>query len=71
MRYDSLEKACLKYLIRVIIWYLHGGAPCYNARIVRIWLNNTFPEHWIGCNGPVACPAKSPDLNPCDFFLWG
>ncbi|EZA56703.1 hypothetical protein X777_02307, partial [Ooceraea biroi] len=21
--------------------------------------------------GPVAWPPRSPDLNPCDFFLWG
>jgi hypothetical protein len=32
---------------------------------------DTFPEQWIGRNGPVASPASSPDLNPCDFFLWG
>jgi hypothetical protein len=32
---------------------------------------DTFPEQWIGRNGPVASPASSPDLNPCDFFLLG
>jgi hypothetical protein len=24
----------------------------------------------IGGNGPVLWPARSPDLNPCEFFLW-
>jgi hypothetical protein len=26
---------------------------------------------WIGCNGPVEWPPRSPDLNPIDFYLWG
>ncbi|PSN56022.1 hypothetical protein C0J52_13709, partial [Blattella germanica] len=25
----------------------------------------------IGQEGPVTWPARSPDLYPCDFFLWG
>ncbi|GBL91350.1 hypothetical protein AVEN_203500-1 [Araneus ventricosus] len=31
----------------------------------------TYPERWIGRGGPVACPPRSPDLNPLDFFFWG
>lgn len=26
---------------------------------------------WIGRYGPVRWPARSPDLTPLDFFLWG
>ncbi|KAJ4451451.1 hypothetical protein ANN_02913 [Periplaneta americana] len=26
---------------------------------------------WIGRNGPIAWTARSPDLTPLDFFLWG
>jgi hypothetical protein len=26
---------------------------------------------WIGRNGPVEWPSRSPDLNPIDFYLWG
>ncbi|RZC42533.1 DDE 3 domain containing protein [Asbolus verrucosus] len=55
--------------IRQILWFLHDGAPCHNAHVIRNWLN--FPQRWIGTYGPVAWPARSPDLNPCDFFLWG
>jgi acyl-homoserine lactone acylase PvdQ len=29
-----------------------------------------FPNQWIGCAGPISWPAKSPDITPCDFFLW-
>ncbi|CAH1378390.1 unnamed protein product, partial [Tenebrio molitor] len=38
---------------------------------VRNWLNENFSGRWIGRNGPVAWPARSPDLNLCDFFLSG
>ena len=33
--------------------------------------NRTFPGKWIGRGGPVPWPARSPDLTPLDFFLWG
>ena len=26
---------------------------------------------WLGRRGPHEWPARSPDLTPCDFFLWG
>lgn len=53
------------------MWFLHDGAPPHYARIVANWLNDNFTEKWIGRNGPVLWPPRSPDLNPCDFFLWG
>jgi hypothetical protein len=53
------------------MWYLHDGAPCHFAQVVQNWLNENFSGRWIGRNGPVAWPARSPDLNPCDFFLSG
>jgi hypothetical protein len=57
--------------IRRNLWLLHDGAPCHNAHIIRNWLNNNFPERWIGTYGLGLWPARSPDLNPCDIFLWG
>lgn len=53
------------------MWYLHDGAPAHHTRDVREWLNEAFPRKWIGRNGPVSWPPRSPDLNSCDFFLWG
>ncbi|XP_058810401.1 nucleolar transcription factor 1-B-like [Phymastichus coffea] len=32
---------------------------------------HVYGGHWIGNNGPVRWPAKSPDLNPFDYFYWG
>ena len=34
-------------------------------------LNRVYSRKWIGRGGPVAWPARSPNLTPLDFFLWG
>ena len=47
------------------------GAPPHSSRQVKEYLNTTFPERWIGRGGPHQWPARSPDLTPLDFFLWG
>lgn len=54
-----------------LFWFQQDGAPPHFAAVVREWLNMTLPERWIGRGGPVPWPARSPDLNPLDFFLWG
>jgi hypothetical protein len=38
---------------------------------VTAFLNQHFPDRWIGRGGPVAWPARSPYLSPLDYFLWG
>ncbi|XP_011698897.1 PREDICTED: putative nuclease HARBI1 [Wasmannia auropunctata] len=45
--------------------------PPHNSRIVQQTLNDRFFHKWIGHGGPRNWPARSPDLNPMDFFLWG
>lgn len=53
------------------MWLQHDGAPAHFSAEVREFLNNTFPNRWIGRGGHVAWPPRSPDLTPLDFFLWG
>lgn len=53
------------------LWYQQDGAPPHYARPVREYLNYAFPNRWIGRRGAVEWPARSPDLTPLDFFLWG
>jgi len=37
----------------------------------NIWfLDATFPNRWIGRDGPTPWPPRSPDITPLDFFLW-
>ena len=40
------------------------------SRVARQFLNQHFANKWIGRGGPIAWPARSPDLNPLDFHLW-
>jgi hypothetical protein len=47
------------------------GAPVHHAIAVQNLLNANFPRRWIGRNGPVLWPPRSPDLTPLDFFFWG
>lgn len=47
------------------------GAPSHNAFIIRNFLNEKFPNKWIGTFGPIKWPPRSPDLSPLDYFLWG
>jgi hypothetical protein len=53
------------------MWFMHDGTPPHFLRIFRQHLNQTFGEHWIGHGSPVNWPARSRDLNPLDFWLWG
>ena len=51
--------------------FQQDGAPAHYSNRVKAYLNNKRPNNWIGRGGPVAWPPRSPDLTPCDFFLWG
>jgi hypothetical protein len=33
--------------------------------------DKTFPNRWIGRDGPLAWAPRSSDLTPPDYFLWG
>lgn len=56
---------------RVGMYFQHDGAPAHFGRPVRNWLDENYPETWIGRGGPVPWPARSPDFNPLDFYFWG
>lgn len=51
------------------IWFQQDGAPAHNSRAATAFLNEEFANRWLGTNGPVKWPARSPDLTPLDFFL--
>ncbi|KAJ4432124.1 hypothetical protein ANN_20740 [Periplaneta americana] len=53
------------------MWFMYDGAPAHFLRIVREHLTLTFQDRWIGRGSPTPWPARSPNLNPLDFWLWG
>lgn len=50
---------------------LQDGAPIHGTEPVRRFLNRNF-RGWIGrgFGATVAWPARSPDFNPLDYFVW-
>ena len=57
--------------IRLRMRFMHDGTPPHFSRVARQFLNRHFANKWIGRGGPIAWPARSPDLNSLDFHLWG
>jgi hypothetical protein len=54
------------------IIFMQDGAPPHWSLPVRNWLTAMLPGRWMGRGSPnLPWPANSPDLTPCDFFLWG
>ena len=52
--------------------FMQDGAPPHFYRPVIEYLNNQLPGRWMGRRvNFLEWPARSPDLTPCDFFLWG
>lgn len=53
------------------LWWIQDGAPAHRTRNVRGRLVDVFGQQAIGIGFDTEWPARSPDLTPCDFFLWG
>lgn len=52
------------------LWFMHDGCPAHNYGPATAYLRDAFPDHVIGTHETLAWPARSPDMNPCDYFLW-
>lgn len=53
------------------IIFMQDGAPIHGTELVRQFLNRSF-DGWIGrgFGATIAWPARSPDFNPLDYFVW-
>ena len=54
-------------------YFQQDGAPAHRAKFVQEWVRfrngtATFGDKFLKSD---KWPPRSPDLNPCDFFLWG
>ena len=54
-------------------WFMQDGARPHITALVRIFLTDParFGTRTIGDRLAHHWPARSPDITPCDFFLWG
>ena len=50
-----------------LVIFQQDGAPPHWGLAVRQFLNDTFPEKWIGRDGPIPWPPCSPDITPLVF----
>ena len=53
------------------LWFQQDGAMAHTARTVMRVLNEMFPARVISRRGNIEWPARSNDLNACDFLLCG
>lgn len=53
------------------IWFQQDGCPAHISRPVREFLAATFQGRCISSISEIKWPARTPDLSPNDFFLWG
>ena len=50
--------------------FQQAGAPPHWGLQVRQFLNDPFPERWIGRDGPIPWPPSSPDITSLEFFMF-
>ena len=51
--------------------FQQDGATSHTARISMNAVNALFPNRVVSRNGDIPWPPCSPDLTPCDYFVWG
>lgn len=49
-------------------YFQQDGATPHTADLVQEWLSSKLLDKFID---KTQWPPRSPDLNPCDYFLWG
>ena len=60
------ERNCVETTV-----FMQDGALPHIGRQVRLLHENFTDERIISRSFPNHWPARSPHLNPCDFWLWG
>lgn len=53
------------------VWFQQDGATSHTSRRSMEMLRELIPGRLVSLRGDIAWPPRSPDLSPCDFFLWG
>jgi len=67
---NYLEYKHIFFTITWIIFQQDGAPPHWGSHVHR-FLDATFPDRWIGREGPTPWPPRSSDIPPLTSFLWG
>jgi hypothetical protein len=71
MRSGFIPKLRRKKIFNDVVFQQDGAPPHYSREAIA-WLTKQFTEErLISRNSTFKWPAYSPDLNPCDYYLWG
>ncbi|KAJ4430164.1 hypothetical protein ANN_22374 [Periplaneta americana] len=54
---------------RLQMWFMHDGTTAHFLCNVREHLTLTLQDRWVDRGGPTPWTARSPNLNPLDFWL--
>lgn len=72
LEHDFLPELVQCHMQQEVCIFQQDGAPAHFPTKVRRWLDANFPNWWMGRgSASMSSPARSPDLTPCDFFVWG
>ena len=67
--FPQIETFEQEIVSRVI--FMQDGAPPHSSCFVTDVLNERFPDAWIGRDGPIPWPPRSPNFSPLDFSCGG
>jgi hypothetical protein len=69
---ESYLKMLWQFLLSIhaLGYFQQDGALYHFLLLVWNYLDAIFPCWWMGKGGPLPWPVRSPDLNPCNFWLW-
>ena len=70
--FPAMRQGLGRSRFKKVIWQQDGAKP-HQARMVMEWLDSIFGDQMLAIKsirGDMWAPY-SPDMNPCDFFLWG
>jgi len=65
------EELISKYGSATDVWFQQDGAPAHTAVVTKELLRGFFDSRVISHGCDYEWPPRSPDLTPCDFYLWG
>lgn len=71
---QALPQLALNFNININrnrLWWVQDGATAHRTVPVRRRLQQVFGHRVIALGHGIEWPPRSPDLTPCDFFLWG